>query len=113
MEEIANDVAANVNDAPIDILLVEDEEADIKITLRAFNQAKIKNSVYTVRDGQEALDFIRHEGKYREGKFPTPDLILLDIQLPKVDGFEVLKQLKQDERFDFIPVAIFTSSKPD
>ena len=104
----------DVNDHPIDILLVEDNEADIKITLRAFQKAKIKNHVHFVNDGQEALDFIRHEGKYQDReKFPRPDLILLDINMPKLSGFEVLSRLKTDSRFNFIPVVMLTSSKND
>ena len=102
----------NVNDhCPIDILLVEDNEADIKITQRAFAHGKLKNNVYVVRDGQEALDFIYHKGSYKnKNDFPKPDLILLDIKLPKVDGFQVLKVLKEDFQYQSIPVIMLTSS---
>ena len=103
-----------VNDRPIDILLVEDDETDVKITLRAFGKAKIRNNVSFVTDGQEALDFIHHVGKYQdENKFPRPDLILLDINMPKMDGFEVLKKLKADPKLNFIPVVMLTSSKSE
>jgi two-component system response regulator len=103
-----------VPDRPINILLVEDSEADVKITLRAFRNARIKNNVYVASDGQEALDFIRHQGKYKDrGKFPRPDLILLDIKLPKLDGFQVLDNIKNDLRYNFIPVIMLTSSKDE
>ena len=103
---------AAVNDRPIDILLVEDNEADVKITLRAFQKAKVKNNIYVANDGQEALDFIHHEGKYQDPKkFPCPDLILLDINMPKMNGFEVLKKLKSNPQFNFILVVMLTSSK--
>ena len=101
-----------VNDSPIDILLVEDDEADIEITLRAFEKGRLKNNVSVARDGEEALDFVYHKGKYQdEKKFHRPDLILLDIRMPKLDGFEVLKKLKSDPHYNFISVAMLTSSK--
>ena len=100
------------NGKTIDILLAEDNEADIKITLRAFDKAKIKNNVFVVRNGQEALDFVYHRGQYQDQhKYPRPDLILLDIAMPKVDGLEALKKLKSDEETYFIPVVMLTSSK--
>src|SRR3990167_6875443 len=100
------------NDKPIDILFAEDNEADIKITLRAFSKGKIKNNVFVVRDGQEALDFVYHRGAYQDQKkYPRPDLILLDINIPKIDGFGVLEKLKSDEKTNFIPVIVLTSSK--
>lgn len=103
-----------VNRAPIDVLLVEDSEADIKIVLRAFEKGKMKNNIYVVNDGQEALDFIYHRGKYQNKKeFPRPDLILLDIKLPKLDGFQVLEKLKGDTQYNFIPVVMLTSSKQE
>ena len=103
-----------INNQPIDILFAEDNEADIKITLRAFATAKVKNNIYTVRDGQEALDFVCHKGLYQDKKkYPRPDLILLDLQMPKLDGFQVLEKLKADENYNFIPIVMFTSSKRD
>ncbi len=101
-----------INNRPIDILLVEDDEMDVKITLRAFEKGKIRNNLFVVRDGQEALDFVFQAGPYQnKEKYPRPDLILLDIRMPKLSGFEVLKSLKADPRFDFIPVVMLTSSK--
>ncbi len=102
----------NINRLPIDILLVEDDEADIGITLRVFEKGKLKNNIYVVRDGQEALDFVSHQGQYQDKeKYPRPDLILLDIRMPKMDGFEVLKRLKVDPGTNFIPVVMLTSSR--
>lgn len=99
-------------DRPMNILLVEDNPADAKIALRAFAKSKLRNEIYVVNDGQEALDFIYHEGKYIDKeKFSTPDLILLDIKIPKLDGFQVLERLKQDLQYNFIPVIMLTSSK--
>ena len=99
---------------PIDILLAEDNEADVKITLRAFKKAKLQNNIYVVNNGQEALDFIYHQGKYQHKKeFPRPDLILLDINMPRIGGFQVLEKLKADAQYSFIPIIMLTSSKND
>ena len=77
MTEQAED---NINTTPIDILLVEDNEDDIDVTVRAFKKAKIKNNIFVTQDGQEALDFIYHQGQYEDKeKYPRPDLILLDM----------------------------------
>ena len=101
-----------LKDAPIDILLVEDDEMDIETTLRAFETGRIKNNISVTRDGEEALDIVYHRGEYRdEKKFPRPDLILLDIRMPKLGGFEVLKKLKSDPQYSFIPVVMLTSSQ--
>lgn len=100
------------NDRPIDILMAENNEADIKIALRAFSRAKLKNNIYVVTDGQEALDFVYNKGKYQDkDKFPRPDLILLDIKMPKIDGFGVLERLKKDPLYCMIPIVILTSSE--
>ena len=103
-----------VNSDPIDILLVDDNEDDIEITLRAFQKAKIKNNIFVVQDGQEALDFIYHQGEYQDQKkYPRPDIILLDINMPKMDGYQVLKNLKENEQYNIIPIIMLTSSKDD
>lgn len=103
-----------LNEDPIDILLVEDNEADIKITLRAFDRGRLRNNIHVVRDGQEALDYVYHEGQYQDrGQYPVPDLILLDINMPKANGFEVLQKIKNDPKLRYIPVAMLTSSKND
>jgi CheY-like chemotaxis protein len=99
---------------PIDILIVEDNIADVKIILRAFAELELKNNIYVVNDGQEALDFIHHQNKYQDqSRYPTPDLILLDIKMPKLDGFQVLERLKNDLQYNCIPVIMLTSSKDE
>ena len=99
---------------PVDILLVEDNPDHVELTIKALKQNNILNEVYVVNDGQEALDFMYHRGKYADEKnFPRPGLILLDIKLPKVDGIEVLKQLKDDPQFKSIPVIMLTTSDRD
>jgi len=99
---------------PVDILLVEDNPDHAELTLKALKQNNILNEIYWASDGQEALDFMYHQGKYADEKTsPRPGLILLDIKLPKVDGLEVLKQLKDDPQFKSIPVIMLTTSDRD
>jgi len=99
-------------DGPLKILLAEDNESDILITQRAFKEVSVKNDLYVVRDGEEALDFMYHRGRYTDKeKYPTPHLILLDIKMPKMDGFKVLETLKEDLEYMAIPVIMLTTSK--
>jgi chemotaxis family two-component system response regulator Rcp1 len=96
---------------PLDILLVEDNEADVKLTLIAFGNGKIKNNIKVVSDGEEAINYLYNHGKFQDKKeYPRPDLILLDINLPKFDGFTVLQKVKQEPLLRKIPVIILTSS---
>ena len=95
----------------IEILLVEDNPADIRLAQEAFKDAKVHNILYTVGDGVEAMAFLRREGKYADA--PRPDLILLDLNLPKKDGREVLAEIKTDEHLKLIPVVILTVSKAE
>jgi two-component system response regulator len=96
---------------PVEILLVEDNPADVKLTLHAFERYRMANSIHVARDGEEALDFAFRRGPHaRRGPGDDPKLILLDLKLPKVDGLEVLRQLKADARTRSIPVVILTSS---
>lgn len=90
------------------ILLVEDNEGDIVLTLEALKEARIINAVDVVRDGEQALQFLRKEEPYNENH--TPDIIFLDINLPKVDGTEVLSIIKNDEHLKVIPVIMLTTS---
>ena len=96
------------------ILLVEDNLDDVELTLRALKKNNIKNDVKVAYDGAEALDFLFGTGKY-SGRDITvmPTVILLDLQLPKVGGLEVLRQIRADERTKLIPVVILTSSKQE
>jgi len=96
----------------IEILLVEDSQDDLDMTLRALRKAKLTNRIQSVRDGAEALEFIFCQGAHAGRKFENPPkVILLDLKLPKIDGMEVLKRIKNDERTKMIPVVIMTSSK--
>jgi CheY-like chemotaxis protein len=98
----------------IKILLVEDNPDDVDITKRALKEAKIINKLWVVRDGEEALNFLRHQGEYQDLSIsPKPGLILLDINLPKLSGTEVLKIIKQDSDLKRIPVVMLTVSKRD
>ncbi|MFH0731518.1 MAG: response regulator [Candidatus Omnitrophota bacterium] len=108
------DLEKNKDNKPMNILLAEDNEADAKITLRAFDRAKLKSNIFVVTDGEQALDFVYHRGKYQDKeKYPKPDLILLDIKMPKVDGFGVLREIKSDLQYNYIPIIILTSSKEE
>ncbi len=96
---------------PIEILLVEDNPGDIRLTKEALKEAKVLNKVTVVQDGIEALAYLRRQGTYTEAR--RPDLILLDLNLPKKDGREVLADIKNDERLKRIPVVILTSSQDE
>lgn len=99
------------SEAPIDVLLVEDNRDDVELTLHALQAAKIRNRVRVARDGADALDFLHRRGEHQGA--PTPDLILLDLNLPKVDGRQVLEAIKGDERLSRIPVIVVTSSQAE
>lgn len=96
------------------ILLIEDNPDDIQITKRALKEAKVLNNLWIVRDGEEALDFLYHKGQYKDNQsFLRPGLILLDINLPKINGLDVLKTIKQDPDLKQIPIVILTVSRRD
>ena len=93
---------------PVEILLVEDSPTDALLAKEALEYSKVANNLYIVADGVEALDFLRRQGKHTNA--PRPDLILLDLNLPKKDGREVLKDIKNDEQLRLIPVVVLTTS---
>jgi two-component system, response regulator len=104
----------NDNFEMVDILLAEDSDADAEMTLRALRKSNIGNVVHRVRDGQEALDFLGRTGAYA-GAAPSRHLklVLLDLKMPKVDGAEVLRQLRANETFRTLPVVVMTSSNEE
>jgi two-component system, response regulator len=102
------------NEPAVEILLVEDNPNDVELALRAFKKNKLVNRVQVARDGEEALDFIFCKGIYAERNINhVPKLILLDLKLPKIDGIEVLKQIKADPHTRSIPVVVLTTSREE
>lgn len=93
---------------PIEILLIEDNPADIRLTQEAFRAARLQNTLHVVQDGVSAMAFIRQTAPFQQA--PRPDLILLDLNLPKKDGREVLKEIKSDPHIRTIPVVVLTTS---
>jgi CheY-like chemotaxis protein len=103
-----------MNSGELDILLVEDNQDDMDLALHALKRGKLANNIFVARDGEEALDFLFCRGRFGHRSFDhPPKLVLLDLKLPKVDGMEVLKQIKGDARTKTIPVVIMTSSKEE
>ncbi|MFF0286930.1 response regulator [Streptomyces sp. NPDC005262] len=96
---------------PIEVLLVEDDPGDELMTREAFEDNKIRNTLHVARDGQEALDFLYRRGEY--GDAPRPDLILLDLNLPRYDGRQVLEKIKSDPDLALIPVVVLTTSSAE
>jgi CheY-like chemotaxis protein len=96
---------------PVEILLVEDNPGDVRLTQEALNDGKVRNNMHVAEDGVEAVAFLRREGKYADA--PRPDLILLDLNLPKKDGREVLADIKTDDDLKRIPVVVLTTSKAE
>jgi CheY-like chemotaxis protein len=92
------------------ILIVEDDPKDVELTLAALDEYNLANEVVVTRDGQDALDYLYCRGKYHTRPNDNPAVILLDLKLPKVDGLEVLQQIKSDQRMKMIPVVVLTSS---
>ena len=96
---------------PIEILLVEDNPGDVRLTMEALKDGKVHNKLHVTRDGMEAMAFLHREGKYADA--PHPDLILLDLDLPKKDGREVLAEIKEDPTLKHVPVVVLTGSKAE
>ncbi len=95
----------------VEILLVEDNPGDVRLTIEALEEGKMRINLCVVRDGEEAMTFLRCEGKY--DKAPRPDLILLDLNLPKMDGRQVLAEIKGDNNLKRIPVVVLTTSNAE
>lgn len=97
--------------AAINILMAEDNPGDARLTLEAFKEWHLENAIHVVTDGEEALNFLYQRGKYTSA--PRPDMILLDINMPKKNGVEVLAEIKQDDNLKRIPVIMLTTSKAE
>ncbi len=99
---------------PVDVLLVEDNPQDIELTIRALKKRNLANRLYTVEDGASALDFLFNRGKYAQRESgQNPRVVLLDLKLPKLNGLEILRAIREDKRTRTIPVVIVTSSGED
>jgi CheY-like chemotaxis protein len=96
---------------PIEVLLVEDNPGDVRLTQEAFREGRVQNQLNVVGDGEEALSYLRQEGEFSEAT--RPDLILLDLNMPKKDGRQVLQEIKEDEDLKRIPVVILTTSEAE
>ena len=97
--------------SPVEILLVEDNPGDVRLTKEALKEGKVYSNLHWAKDGVEALEFLRRQGKFAD--VPRPDIILLDLNLPKKDGREVLSEIKNDDDLKRIPVVILTTSKAE
>jgi CheY-like chemotaxis protein len=95
------------------ILLVEDSPNDVELTLEALSEHNLANEVEVVKDGQEALDYLYRKGRFTDRADGNPAVILLDIKLPKINGLEVLRQIRSDEKLNLLPVVILTSSREE
>ena len=104
-------MGSRVSGEPIEILLVEDNPADVRLMQEGLKETKLHNSINVVYDGVEAMAFLRREGNY--ASTPRPDLILLDLNLPKKDGREVLQEIKSDKQLRQIPVVVLTCSEAE
>ena len=99
---------------PIIILMADDDEDDILLTQKALQKGKLLNTLYSVKDGEELLEYLLHRGAYSdESQFPRPGIILLDLNMPKKDGREALKEIKSHPELQEIPIVVFTTSKAE
>lgn len=105
---------SKINGKPVTVLLVEDNPAHAELVIRSFEDHRIANKIYHVSDGEEALDYLLRRGAYAEpAKSPTPHMVLLDLRLPRIDGLEVLKEIKSVKELEKIPTVIFTTSSAE
>ena len=104
-------MAISVESRPLDVLVIEDNEADVFITATAFRESRVRNRLHIVTDGEDAVAFLKRTGVHRDA--PFPDLVLLDLRLPKVDGFDVLATMKADPQLKKIPVVVVSGSDSD
>ena|SRR5579862_97299 len=95
------------------ILLVEDDTKDVELTMTALEEYNLANEVVVTRDGDEALDYLHCRGMFKDRSWDNPAVLLLDLKLPKVDGLEVLREIKSDQKLKMIPVVVLTSSKEE
>ncbi len=101
----------NISIKPVEILLIEDNPGDVRLTVEALKEGKILNNLNVVYDGVEAMEYLKREREFKDK--PRPELIILDLNLPKKDGREVLEEIKQDDKLKRIPVVILTTSEAD
>ena len=103
-----------MNKAPVEIVFIEDNKYDVELTLRALKKNNLSNNILVLEDGEKALNYFYAKGKFQNRNIEEkPKLILLDLKLPKVNGLDVLKKIKSDERTKIIPIVILTSSKEE
>jgi two-component system, chemotaxis family, response regulator Rcp1 len=102
---------ANTVGIPVEILLVEDNPGDVRLAREGLSECKIRNNLHVVDDGVKAMAFLRRQDEY--AKAPRPDLVLLDLNLPRKDGREVLREVKEDESLRTIPIVVLTTSKAE
>jgi CheY-like chemotaxis protein len=104
-------MAAEMADTDIQILLVEDNPGDVRLTVEALRGARVANELHVVGDGQAAIDYLRRRGSYSDA--PRPDIVLLDLNLPRLDGREVLADIKSDPDLSMIPILVLTTSSAE
>lgn len=98
---------------PINILIADDDEEDLIIAVEALQENRVQNNIYCVKDGEELMDYLLHRGSYSKDNAPRPDIILLDLNMPKKNGREALKEIRQHTELKHIPIVVLTTSKAE